>query len=106
MGFARPHDANRRARGHLPGVALSRRRAGHDRRRDHQAGVGNPGRKMVAGTTVEVVRVTDSHADALAEFHRAVWDPSATPDRVRRARAAAQLNPVAPGEDVPTFLFL
>jgi len=36
-----------------------------------------------------------------------VWDPAATPERVRQARAAAAAaNPVVPGEDVPTFLLL
>jgi GNAT superfamily N-acetyltransferase len=56
---------------------------------------------------VEVVQVTDQHVDCLAEFFRAVWDPDATPEGVRQARAAAAAtNPVAPGEDSPTFLFL
>jgi hypothetical protein len=59
------------------------------------------------GTTVAVVRVTDTHAPALAEFYRAVWDAGATPESVRRARAAAAAaNPLAPGADVPTFVFL
>ena len=60
-----------------------------------------------AASTVTVVRVEDQHAPALAEFYRQVWDPAATPERVRQARAAAAAaNPVVPGEDIPTFLLL
>jgi hypothetical protein len=56
---------------------------------------------------VEVVRASDRHIACLAEFYRQVWDPASTPERVRRARtAAAGANPVAPGEEPPTFLFL
>jgi hypothetical protein len=62
-----------------------------------------------AGTVpaVEVTRVEGRHLESLTEFIRSVWDPAATPERVRRARAeAAERNPVEPGRDVPTFLFL
>lgn len=62
---------------------------------------------MVAGSSVAVVRVEDQHAAVLAEFYRAVWDPAATPESVRRSRAAAAArNPIAPGEAIPTFLLL
>jgi GNAT superfamily N-acetyltransferase len=54
-----------------------------------------------------VVRVGDEHLPALAGFVRAVWDPAASVEGLRAARAAdAAANPVAPGEPVPTFLFL
>lgn len=57
-----------------------------------------------------VVRVDSGHREhleALASFYRKVWDESATADSVARSRAReAQLNPAAPGEEVPTFLFL
>jgi len=54
-----------------------------------------------------VVRVTDQHLEALVDFIRKVWDPNATVDNVRRARACtARANPVTPGEPPPTFLFL
>ncbi|MGH8645574.1 MAG: hypothetical protein ACREX4_14395 [Gammaproteobacteria bacterium] len=57
--------------------------------------------------TVEIVRVDDRHVASLAEFIRQVWDPLATPERVRRARAeTAAANPSAYGEEAPTFLFL
>jgi GNAT superfamily N-acetyltransferase len=56
---------------------------------------------------VEVTRADQRHLDSLAEFIRRVWDPTATFERVRRARAeAAEGNPVEPGRDIPTFLFL
>lgn len=56
---------------------------------------------------IEVVRVADVHAEALAEFFRAVWSRDATADSIRadRARAAAA-NPVEPGTDIPAFVFL
>ncbi|TLZ76343.1 MAG: GNAT family N-acetyltransferase [Methanobacteriota archaeon] len=56
---------------------------------------------------IEVTRAEQRHLDSLAEFIRRVWDPAATFERVRRARAeAAATNPVEPGRDIPTFLFL
>src|SRR5213593_994324 len=107
MGLARPHDAGRGARGDLRRVALPRRRARDDRRRGDQASAGESRREVVGTSGVDIVRADDRHAPALAEFYRAVWDPSATPEAVRRARAtAAAQNPVTPGEEVPTFLFL
>jgi GNAT superfamily N-acetyltransferase len=64
-------------------------------------------RQAVRPPPVEVVRATDGHVECLAEFFRAVWDPAATPERVREARAAAAAsNPTSPGEAAPTFLFL
>ena len=91
----------------------------------HENGVGvTPGREVLsrvdgaskldtasarpAGRSrAEVVRMTDEHDEALADFIRRVWDPEATPESVRRGRiAAATANPVTPGEDVPTILFL
>lgn len=62
---------------------------------------------MAPPSAVEVVRVEEKHAGALAEFFRQVWDPGATAETVRRARAAAAaVNPLGAGEDVPTFAFL
>jgi len=55
----------------------------------------------------EVVRVDDRTLPQLTEFIRCVWDPDATEAKVRAAReTAARANLAAPGEDVPTFLFL
>jgi GNAT superfamily N-acetyltransferase len=51
--------------------------------------------------------VDHRHTRLLADFIRQTWDPSATEERVRRARQrAAQDNPAAAGEEAPTFLFL
>jgi hypothetical protein len=56
---------------------------------------------------VGVIRVEERHAGLLADFFRAVWDTAATAEKVLAARReAARLNPIAPGEDVPTFAFL
>ena len=53
---------------------------------------------------VEVLPVEDAHASEVAEFYRAVWDPAATPERVRTARAAAgAANLAEPGKPLPTF---
>ncbi len=53
------------------------------------------------------VPVAEEHAELLARFFRAVWDPAATPEAVVRGRAAAAAaNPVAPGEAPPTFIVL
>lgn len=55
----------------------------------------------------QVVRMTDEHAEGVADFIRQVWDREATPESLRRARAAAAAaNPVAPGEEAPTILLL
>jgi hypothetical protein len=63
--------------------------------------------QKMKGTTVEVVRVDDRHVAPLAEFIRQVWDPTATPEGMRRTRAAAAAaNPAALGKEIPTFLFL
>jgi GNAT superfamily N-acetyltransferase len=56
---------------------------------------------------VEVVRVGDEHAEALAAFFRRTWNPASTAADVRAGRADdARRNPVAPGEDVPAFAFI
>ena len=56
---------------------------------------------------VEVALMTDGHADSVAEFSRAVWDPGATSEKVRQGRTLAiQSNPFFPGQDIPTVLFL
>ena len=56
---------------------------------------------------IEVIRVGEEHAEALAEFFRAVWSSESTADSILadRKRAAA-VNPVQPGADVPAFAFL
>lgn len=54
---------------------------------------------------LEIVRADDSHAEALAEFIRIVWDPAATADSVRAARAAGARNNVAElGVAPPTWI--
>ena len=56
---------------------------------------------------VRVVRATAEHAEALASFFRAVWDPAATAEGVRRARQEEALhNPASGGDEPPTFLVL
>lgn len=56
---------------------------------------------------IEVIRVGEEHAEALAEFFRAVWSPESTANAIRANRAhAAAVNPVQPGADVPAFAFL
>jgi len=56
---------------------------------------------------VAVRRVGPDIADAVAEFFRAVWDEHATGEKVRAASAAAAAqNPVEPGVDVPSVVFL
>ncbi len=55
----------------------------------------------------EVVRVDERYLPELTEFYRTVWTPEATVDGVRDARARlAARNLAAPGEEIPTFLFL
>lgn len=57
--------------------------------------------------SIEVTLVTDEIAGAVAEFFRAVWDPNASAEKVRRGRAQAnQNNPFFPGQDFPTTVFL
>jgi len=56
---------------------------------------------------IEVVRMTDGHAEGVADFIRQVWDAGATPESVRRGRAAAAMaSPLTPGQDIPTILCL
>jgi hypothetical protein len=58
------------------------------------------------GGSVEVGRFEPRHLPALTDFYRDIWDPAATVESVARARAEeAKHNPVAPGSEVPTFLF-
>jgi GNAT superfamily N-acetyltransferase len=58
--------------------------------------------------TVAVVRYeANRHLSALTTFYRDIWDPAATEQSVACARAeGAARNPVAPGAEAPTFLFL
>jgi GNAT superfamily N-acetyltransferase len=61
----------------------------------------------VQSTRTGVVRVTDEHASALADFYARVWDPHATSAGVAAARrAAAANNPHGPGTEIPTFAFV
>jgi GNAT superfamily N-acetyltransferase len=54
-----------------------------------------------------VARVTPDVDDSLADFFRTVWDANATGSEVGAARAAAAAdNPVAPGTEIPEFVFL
>jgi GNAT superfamily N-acetyltransferase len=54
-----------------------------------------------------VVRYEPSLLPELTRFYRDIWDPAATEASVAASRAAeARTNPVAAGEEVPTFLFL
>lgn len=56
---------------------------------------------------VQLVRVSDEHDAALAEFYRATWSPRATAEAVREARRAeAAANPVSPGTEPPSFVLL
>lgn len=60
-----------------------------------------------SASRIEVVRVEDEHLAALAGFYAAVWDSSASADKVRTARRqAAAANPVTPGEPPPTWIVL
>lgn len=72
-----------------------------------------PGEGVAAGLTpqrkpaIRVVPADESHADALAEFFRAVWGDDARPEDVRAAqRAGAAGNLAEPGAPVPTVLVL
>jgi hypothetical protein len=56
---------------------------------------------------IHVVPAGEEHAEVVAAFFRAVWDPHATADSVRKAwRADAIGNPGALGKVAPTFLVL
>jgi hypothetical protein len=57
--------------------------------------------------SIQVVRVGDEHAEALATFFLAAWGDGAGAASVREARAAAaRANPVEPGADVPATAYL
>ncbi|HVB34895.1 MAG TPA: GNAT family N-acetyltransferase [Patescibacteria group bacterium] len=63
--------------------------------------------KIGRPAAVQVLRAGDEHDAAVAEFFRATWDPRATAESVRRSRcSAAAANPVRPGEEPPSFIFL
>jgi GNAT superfamily N-acetyltransferase len=56
---------------------------------------------------IQLVRASDSHDAALAEFFRVTWNDEATAETVRNARRSmAAENPVSPGEEPPAFLLL
>jgi len=56
---------------------------------------------------LEIVRVQEKHADALAAFIRVVWNPAATATSVLAARAVgAQHNVAEPGVAPPTWIAL
>jgi len=56
---------------------------------------------------VAITRFEPRHLGPLVDFYRDIWDPSATDESVARARALeAARNPGAPGEEIPTWLFL
>lgn len=62
---------------------------------------------MTAGgvSRLEIVRASEEHAEALAEFIREVWTPSATAESVLSGRAAgAAANVAEPGVPPPTWL--
>ena len=62
---------------------------------------------MTDGRRIVPVLAGDEHADAIAEFYRATWDPAATTASVRAAtRAAADRNVAEPGTPPPTALVL
>ena len=68
---------------------------------------GSPPPPASGGSGVKVVRYDPSYLKALTEFYRDIWDADATEARVAAARKeAADRNPVAPGEEVPTYLFM
>jgi RimJ/RimL family protein N-acetyltransferase len=53
------------------------------------------------------VQVTDEHIPALADFYRAMWDPTVSAGSVAASRTrAAASNPAEPGRPHPTFLLL
>lgn len=64
-------------------------------------------RSTTSPPAVEVSTAAPHHAEAMAEFFRAVWDRSATAASVRAGRAAdAKANPASAGDESPSFLFL
>jgi len=63
--------------------------------------------QVVSTGRADVVRVEDRHAPAVAAFMREVWGEDVPPEKLRMARAAAAAaNPIAPGEEPPSFIFL
>ena len=62
---------------------------------------------MTSTTATQVVLAGEEHTELLAQFFRAVWDPSAQANEVRVARERdARENPGALGRPAPTFLVL
>ncbi|MEO8448396.1 MAG: hypothetical protein ABI647_01325 [Gemmatimonadota bacterium] len=60
-----------------------------------------------SGSGVKVVRYESAYLSPLTEFYRDIWDSEATETGVAAARAeGAARNPVTPGEQVPTYLFM
>ncbi|MGH7561473.1 MAG: GNAT family N-acetyltransferase [Gemmatimonadales bacterium] len=60
---------------------------------------------MTVAERVAIVQAGDDEIPLLAEFYRSVWDPSATPEKVRDARRRqAEQNPAEPGQPPPVFL--
>jgi hypothetical protein len=56
--------------------------------------------------SIQVVRVSDEHADALATFFLAAWGDGAGAASIRASRkAAAAANPVEPGADIPAVAY-
>ena len=56
---------------------------------------------------IEVVRVGNEHAEALAIFFQAIWSRTTSAETIRADRAAAASeNPVEPGADIPAFVYL
>ena len=57
--------------------------------------------------SAEVVRVTDEHAELLADFLRKTWDSAATAESVLNSRRKnRERNAHGAGRDIPTFLFV
>jgi GNAT superfamily N-acetyltransferase len=57
--------------------------------------------------SIQVVRVGDEHAEALAAFFLEAWGNGADAAAVREARAAAaRANPVEPGADIPAMAYI
>jgi hypothetical protein len=68
-------------------------------------GIHSRGFLFVAAARIRITLAEDEHAEAMADFYRAVWTKDATADSVRasRRRAAAE-NVVVPGEAPPVVL--
>jgi hypothetical protein len=63
--------------------------------------------QVVSTSRAGVFRVEDRHAPAVAAFMREAWGEEVPPERLRKAwAAAAAANPIAPGEEPPSFIFL